>query len=117
MLELGFRAVDVRLYLRQLEAQLVALVLPVVLQQLELETALFEGKAQLLLAGEQQRLVGLEGLQQAGLVRYERFGTRNVYEADEAGLAAMRTYLELLWTEALASLKDVAESTWNESKE
>jgi DNA-binding transcriptional ArsR family regulator len=54
----------------------------------------------------------LKVLQEASLVRFERAGTRNIYEVDRDGLAAMRTYLEALWAEALGSLKTTAEATW-----
>src|SRR5687768_14205757 len=54
----------------------------------------------------------LKVLQEAGLVQSAREGTRNIYQVDPEGLAAMRTYLEALWSEALHSLKAVAEETY-----
>ncbi|MCM5682740.1 metalloregulator ArsR/SmtB family transcription factor [Schlegelella sp. S2-27] len=53
----------------------------------------------------------LKVLQDAGLVRFDRAGTRNIYGVDPDGLRAMRAYLDALWTEALGDLKALAEST------
>jgi DNA-binding transcriptional ArsR family regulator len=53
----------------------------------------------------------LKVLQKAGLVRFERVGTRSIYEVDRAGIASLQSYLEGLWGHALHSLKEVAEST------
>jgi hypothetical protein len=36
-------------------------------------------------------------------------GTRNLYRVDPEGLAALRTYLESFWTDALAAFKDAAD--------
>ena len=36
-------------------------------------------------------------------------GTRHLYRVDPDGLAALRTYLESFWTDALAAFKEVAE--------
>ncbi|GAP66738.1 regulatory protein ArsR [Mizugakiibacter sediminis] len=54
----------------------------------------------------------LRVLQQAGLITCERAGTRNVYRADPAGLAALRGYLDGLWAQALVNLKAVAEASY-----
>lgn len=54
----------------------------------------------------------LKVLQDAGLVQSTRAGTRNIYEVNQDGLASLRTYLESLWSEALANLKSVSESTY-----
>jgi DNA-binding transcriptional ArsR family regulator len=54
----------------------------------------------------------LKVLQDAGLVRFERDGTRNIYEIDPDGLASLRDYLDGLWTRALRDLKSLAESTY-----
>ena len=53
----------------------------------------------------------LKVLQAAGLVRFTREGTRNVYEVDASGIAELRAYLDGLWSHALTELKAVAEST------
>jgi DNA-binding transcriptional ArsR family regulator len=58
----------------------------------------------------------LKVLQDASLVRFDRDGTRNIYEIDPAGLAALRTYLDGLWTQALRDLKTLAESTYAKPK-
>jgi DNA-binding transcriptional ArsR family regulator len=53
----------------------------------------------------------LKVLQDAGLVRFERTGTRNIYAVDPDGLRAMRAYLDELWAQALGDLKTLAEAT------
>lgn len=53
----------------------------------------------------------LKVLQEAGLVHFERTGTRNIYQLDPDGLRAMRSYLDELWTQALGDLKSLAEFT------
>jgi DNA-binding transcriptional ArsR family regulator len=58
----------------------------------------------------------LRVLQDAGLVRHERQGTRNLYEVDAAGLASLRAYLDGMWTRALDNFKTVAESTYKPSR-
>ena len=52
----------------------------------------------------------LRVLKEAGLVRDRREGTRRLYAVDEAGLAALRAYLETFWDAALAAFKGVAEA-------
>lgn len=54
----------------------------------------------------------LKVLQEAGLVHFERVGTRSIYEVDPDGLTSLRRYLDGLWSEALQSLKHVAEASW-----
>jgi DNA-binding transcriptional ArsR family regulator len=51
----------------------------------------------------------LRVLKGAGLVSERRDGTRHLYRIDPAGLAALRTYLESFWDDALASFRTVAE--------
>jgi DNA-binding transcriptional ArsR family regulator len=58
----------------------------------------------------------LRVLQEAELVRFDRDGTRNIYEIDPAGLASLREYLDGLWTQALRNLKKLAESTYGKRK-
>ena len=43
----------------------------------------------------------LKVLQEAGLVRHERQGTRHIYAIDPAGLGALRRWLDRFWDEAL----------------
>jgi DNA-binding transcriptional ArsR family regulator len=51
----------------------------------------------------------LKVLQDAGLVRHSRDGTRRVYEIDRRGVEAMRAYLDRFWDRALAAFKAAAE--------
>jgi DNA-binding transcriptional ArsR family regulator len=51
----------------------------------------------------------LRVLKGAGLVTERRDGVRHLYRVDAGGLAALRTYLESFWTDALAAFKEVAE--------
>jgi DNA-binding transcriptional ArsR family regulator len=51
----------------------------------------------------------LRVLKEAGLVTDRRDGSRRLYEVDLDGVAAMRTYLESFWTDALAAFKRAAE--------
>jgi hypothetical protein len=44
-----------------------------------------------------------------GLVTERKDGTRHLYRVDPEGLAALRTYLESFWTDALAAFKDAAD--------
>jgi len=55
----------------------------------------------------------LKVLQEAGLVRFERAGARNIYEVDPAGLVKLRNYLDGLWARALRDLKALAESSYH----
>lgn len=54
----------------------------------------------------------LKVLQAAGLVRFERAGTRNVYEVDLEGMRALRDYLDAMWSLALNDLKNLAEASY-----
>lgn len=54
----------------------------------------------------------LRALHDAGLVRFTKQGTRSVYEVNPAELLELSKYLECLWSEALHSLKQVAEATY-----
>jgi DNA-binding transcriptional ArsR family regulator len=51
----------------------------------------------------------LRVLEDAGLVRHERQGTRRIYEIDPTGIEAMRDYLDRFWDRALAAFKRAAE--------
>lgn len=55
----------------------------------------------------------LRVLRQAGLVSEERKGRENVYALDRARLKALSAWLELYWSERLALLRELAESTAN----
>ena len=51
----------------------------------------------------------LRVLKGAGLVTERKDGTRRLYRIDPQGLAALRTYLESFWSDALAAFRDIAE--------
>lgn len=50
-------------------------------------------------------------LAEAGLVSHQQRGTRHIYELQEAGVDAVRAYLEQVWGEAAARFRLVAENT------
>jgi DNA-binding transcriptional ArsR family regulator len=52
----------------------------------------------------------LRALKEAGLVTEAAAGTRRIYRIDPRGIAAMREWLEELWSGALESFKDFADS-------
>src|ERR671923_2931680 len=52
----------------------------------------------------------LRVLKEAGLVRERREGTRHFYSVDGEGLAALRTYFDEFWQEALDAFKEAAEA-------
>ena len=58
----------------------------------------------------------LRVLENAGLVRARRQGTRNFYSVDGEGLAELRTYFEGFWDEALAAFKAAAEHEGGEDE-
>src|SRR4051794_35417834 len=45
----------------------------------------------------------LRVLQHAGLVDYDESGTRHLYRVNEEGLTELRTWLDGMWTDVLAS--------------
>jgi DNA-binding transcriptional ArsR family regulator len=47
----------------------------------------------------------LKVLEEAGLVRHERQGTRHIYAIDPAGLGALRRWLDRFWDEALGAFQ------------
>jgi len=59
----------------------------------------------------------LRTLKAARLVEQERAGTRNIYRVNPDGIAALRRYLDQLWTRALGDLKAAAESTYRSGKD
>ena len=58
----------------------------------------------------------LRVLEHAGLVRWRAEGTRRLYQTDEKGLAALRTYLDRFWDQALARFKEAAEAASKKEK-
>jgi DNA-binding transcriptional ArsR family regulator len=58
----------------------------------------------------------LRVLERAGLVSVQREGTRRLYRARPAGLAALRDYLERFWVDHLAELKKAAEAEQREAQ-
>ena len=53
-------------------------------------------------------------LREAGLVAEEAVGTRRIYRLHEAGIEAVRIYLEQVWGEASARFRLTAENTADE---
>jgi DNA-binding transcriptional ArsR family regulator len=51
----------------------------------------------------------LKLLKEAGLVIDEAMGTRRIYSANPAGLAALRTQLDRFWNQILVNFKQLAE--------
>src|SRR5262245_13747779 len=58
----------------------------------------------------------LRVLKDARLVEHERSGTQNIYRVNPAGIAALRGYLDTMWTRALGDLKTVAEATYQRQR-
>jgi DNA-binding transcriptional ArsR family regulator len=56
----------------------------------------------------------LKLLKDAGLVIDRAQGTRRIYRADPAGLAALRAQLDGFWTKALANYKELVEQATEE---
>jgi DNA-binding transcriptional ArsR family regulator len=56
----------------------------------------------------------LKVLKAAGLVVDQAAGTRRIYRADPAGLAALRAQLDRFWTQALTTFKEVVEEQTEE---
>jgi DNA-binding transcriptional ArsR family regulator len=52
----------------------------------------------------------LRALKEAGLVTEAAAGTRRIYRIDPRGIAAMREWLEALWSAALDAFQDFADS-------
>jgi DNA-binding transcriptional ArsR family regulator len=53
----------------------------------------------------------LRALKQGGLVRDRAIGTRRIYHLDPDGITGLRDYLDRLWAQALANVKEIAEAT------
>ena len=58
----------------------------------------------------------LKALKEARLVEHEKSGTQNIYRVDPEGIAALRRYLDNLWSRALPDLKAAAESSWQRQR-
>jgi DNA-binding transcriptional ArsR family regulator len=52
----------------------------------------------------------LRVLEEAGLARHTKHGTRHLYELDSSGVRALREWVDGFWDEALARFKAAAES-------
>ncbi len=59
----------------------------------------------------------LRVLKDAGLVTLRTEGTRNIYQLDPKGVAAMRDYLDSLWQTAMEQFKTKAERSLPQRKE
>ena len=57
----------------------------------------------------------LRVLRDAGLVAESADGTRRIYRIDPRGIAAMREWLEELWSAALDAFKDFADAQTEEA--
>ena len=51
----------------------------------------------------------LKVLRDAGLVEARAEGNRRIYQADPAGLAALRAQLDMFWNQALATFEEVVD--------
>jgi DNA-binding transcriptional ArsR family regulator len=58
----------------------------------------------------------LRMLKEAGLVTETAVGTRRIYRLDPRGIAAMREWLEALWSAALDAFKDFADQDFANHK-
>ena len=54
----------------------------------------------------------LRALESAHLVSFAKSGTQNIYQVNPEGIAALRRYLETLWTRALGNFKAAAEASY-----
>lgn len=55
----------------------------------------------------------LAALRAAKLVQHQKSGTRNIYSVNPEGIAALRRYLDLMWTRALGEFKAAAEASYH----
>ena len=58
----------------------------------------------------------LRVLQDVGLVRHRKSGTRHIYYIDPEGLAKLRAYLDRMWERALQDFKTAAEKPEGERR-
>ncbi|MFF1613375.1 ArsR/SmtB family transcription factor [Amycolatopsis sp. NPDC058278] len=56
----------------------------------------------------------LKVLKAAGLVADRAVGTKRLYRLEPAGIAALRAYLDGMWSDALKAFAELAESTEEE---
>src|SRR5262245_8735593 len=56
----------------------------------------------------------LRVLKEAGLVKHQTFGTRNVYYVDLNGVVSLRDYFDSLWQRALTDFKTAAERSFTQ---
>jgi DNA-binding transcriptional ArsR family regulator len=59
----------------------------------------------------------LKVLREAGLARVHRDGRRHLHSVDNAGLVALRAYLDSFWNEALDAFQAAAEAELDTDKE
>ncbi|MDX3190090.1 metalloregulator ArsR/SmtB family transcription factor [Streptomyces sp. MN03-5084-2B] len=59
----------------------------------------------------------LKVLKEAGLVADRAVGTRRLYRLEPAGIAALRAYLDGMWSDALKAFAELAESTESPEEE
>jgi DNA-binding transcriptional ArsR family regulator len=59
----------------------------------------------------------LRVLKDGGLVVSHAEGTRRVYRLNPQGIAALRAYLDRVWTDALAAFQKAAEAAENEEEQ
>lgn len=58
----------------------------------------------------------LRVLERAKLVRFRAEGTRRLYQTNDEGLEALRSYLDRFWDRALARFKEAAEAAARKGK-
>jgi DNA-binding transcriptional ArsR family regulator len=59
----------------------------------------------------------LKVLKEAGLVADRAAGTKRLYRLEPDGIAAVRAYLDRMWSDALKSFADLAEATEEATEE
>jgi DNA-binding transcriptional ArsR family regulator len=59
----------------------------------------------------------LRVLEAARLVQHERVGTQKIYRANPEGIAALRSYLDGMWSRALGNFKAAAEAAYRARKD
>src|ERR1700674_303450 len=57
----------------------------------------------------------LRVLKDAGLVKDRHHGTQRIYHIDQAGVEALRTHFDSLWSTVLANFKTAAEGSFSAS--
>jgi DNA-binding transcriptional ArsR family regulator len=57
----------------------------------------------------------LRVLKDAGLVKDRHHGTQRIYHIDQAGVEALKTHFDLLWSSVLANFKTAAEGSFSAS--